>query len=391
MTLRSINLVDIRESDLISLKERGVSEGREIEYKGILPGGSDGAKKEFLHDVSSFANCIGGDLVFGVQEEQGVPVDIPGVDLEDVDREKQRLENLIRDSIKPRIVPAVAIHAVPLGNAKFVVIARVPRSLALPHAVTLGGSLGFSSRNSVGKYPLDVGEIRRAFIGSEQTVERLRRFRLDRVALISANETPVVLPASAKFVVHIAPLGAFDTGNLYDVSTLEDNPNLTAIAESSRRTTYNFDGLLCSDIPSMPPNTGYVQVFRNGVIEAVDTNLLRLEPDGRKWIRGSAHEHETVEAVKRYLSVQHFLAVGEPLAIIVTLTGVKGYRMYVGGLRFDTGVPIDRDLLLIPEVIVEGYNVNVGRALRPVFDAMWSAAGYPGSFSYDHDGNWRPR
>lgn len=56
----------IAEADLLALISNAVSEGRTIDYKRELPGNSDGEKKEFLADVSSFANTSGGDLIFGL-------------------------------------------------------------------------------------------------------------------------------------------------------------------------------------------------------------------------------------------------------------------------------------------------------------------------------------
>ena len=59
-------------------------------------------------------------------------------------------------------------------------------------------------------------------------------------------------------------------------------------------------------------------------------------------------------------------------------------------LRLKSGAPIDRDLLLVPELVAEAYDLDIGRTLRPIFDTIWSAAGYSGSLNYDPDGNWRP-
>jgi predicted HTH transcriptional regulator len=69
-------LEEIQETDLDHLVANGVPEGKTIEYKEILPGNSDGDKKEFLADVSSFANTTGGDLIFGVDEAKGTPLGI---------------------------------------------------------------------------------------------------------------------------------------------------------------------------------------------------------------------------------------------------------------------------------------------------------------------------
>lgn len=62
----------IREADLDQLIANSVLEGKTIDYKLALPSNSDLDKKEFLADVSSFANTSGGDLIFGVDESEGV-------------------------------------------------------------------------------------------------------------------------------------------------------------------------------------------------------------------------------------------------------------------------------------------------------------------------------
>jgi predicted HTH transcriptional regulator len=62
-------LAEITESDLLGLITNGIAESRTLDYKRSLPGNSDADKKEFLADVSSFANTAGGDLVFGIDED----------------------------------------------------------------------------------------------------------------------------------------------------------------------------------------------------------------------------------------------------------------------------------------------------------------------------------
>lgn len=59
-----------------------------------MPGTKDEDKREFLADVSSFANTDGGDIIYGLEEEQGVIANIIGLNCPDFDAEKLRLENL---------------------------------------------------------------------------------------------------------------------------------------------------------------------------------------------------------------------------------------------------------------------------------------------------------
>jgi hypothetical protein len=50
--------------------------------------------------------------------------------------------------------------------------------------------------------------------------------------------------------------------------------------------------------------------------------------------------------------------------------------------------PIDRDALIIPEIIVENYECNPAEVMRPLFDAIWNAAGWERSRNYNETGQW---
>jgi hypothetical protein len=242
MSLLHRQLAEITEPDLLTLKENQVSESREIDYKAELPGKSDGDKCEFLYDVSSFANCIDGDSVYGVSALQGIPTDVRGLEIADAVQEKLRLESIIRDGIQPRII-GVATHVVSLANSKSVIVIRIPRSWILPHMVIYQGRQRFYSRNSSGQYPLDVGELRAAFLGSAQLAERVRDFRLERLARITGGDAPAPLPDTAKLILQIVPFSAFEPGVQFDLRSLRGDlaPVFSSGYNGPRS---NFDGLL---------------------------------------------------------------------------------------------------------------------------------------------------
>jgi hypothetical protein len=74
----------------------------------------------------------------------------------------------------------------------------------------------FYKRNSAGKYPMDVSELKIAFIQSEQIVDKIRKFRNDRVEKLKAeHELPVNLYSGAKTVLHLVPLSAFSDINYF--------------------------------------------------------------------------------------------------------------------------------------------------------------------------------
>jgi predicted HTH transcriptional regulator len=68
----------ITKPDIDLLLTTALAQGRTLDYKLTLPGGADDETREFLADVSSFANAMGGDIVYGIAEAKGVPTDILG-------------------------------------------------------------------------------------------------------------------------------------------------------------------------------------------------------------------------------------------------------------------------------------------------------------------------
>ncbi len=173
MSINKKPLESVEESDLQDLLKNQVAESKILDYKETLPGNSGNDKKEFLFDVSSFANAAGGHLVYGIKEDDGVPVEICGLQDINPDEEILRMESMIRDGINPRI-PGISIRSIPFDSSNCVIVIRIPKSWASPHMVTFKGSSKFYSRNSAGKYQLDVSEIRSAFLLSETIAERIR-------------------------------------------------------------------------------------------------------------------------------------------------------------------------------------------------------------------------
>ena len=391
------DLDQIKEEDLQALVDNKVAERKTIEYKRALSGNSDKEKKEFLADVSSFANASGGDLIYGIiaDKKTGTPKSVEGLSIENVDQEILRLDSMIRAGIEPRLPSVTISPPIPLKNSKVALIIRVPKSWISPHRVTFKGHGKFYSRSSNGKYPLDVSELRVAFNLSETITERIRNFRLERISKIFANETPVPFYDNAKIVLHLIPIISFNPAQSYDIGKIASQPaSMPPIGFhlgglSSR---YNLDGFLTHDPEQDGKSCSYVQLFRSGIIEAVEGWLLRSErSDGKKLIYGD-DEKELIKSLSTYLSLQRILNVEPPIFVFLTLLGVKGYSMAVSErvLIVKTHT-IDRDILQLPEVIVESYDVKAENVLKPCFDSIWNACGFPRSLNYNDAGEWAPR
>ena len=139
MINKHLDKIDL--NDLEQLRSNAVLEGKTIEYKKLLPANSDADRKEFLADISSFANASGGDLIFGISEENGSPKSIDGVEIENVDEEIRKYENIIRDGIEPRII--FATRAVNVSGKNNAFIFRISKSWAARTALFIKGTTNF--------------------------------------------------------------------------------------------------------------------------------------------------------------------------------------------------------------------------------------------------------
>lgn len=54
-------------------------------------------------------------------------------------------------------------------------------------------------------------------------------------------------------------------------------------------------------------------------------------------------------------------------------------------------LPIDAETIILPEAIVESFTTSAHEILKPTFDLIWNACGFPGSENFDAEGNWVTR
>ena len=391
MLMLNKDIDQITEEDLQFLIDNAVLESKTIEYKQSLP--EKHKEKDiikFLAAVSSFANTSGGDLIFGIAEDKGTPVSLVGLDIENIDNELTRLDSIIRFGIEPRIL-GIDFKPINLSNGKTAIVIRVPKSWISPHRVTHQGHGHFYARGANGKYRMDVEELRTAFNLSETVAQQIRMFREDRIAKIYANETPVPFYENAKIVIHLIPVISFTPGYRYDIRKVKSlKKDISALYCGGDYNRFNFDGYITYSSGMEFKSFSYLQLYNNGIIEAVDG--LHLKPDNHGSKIPNYFERELIGGFSGYLDMLKKLNIEPPIFLFLSLLGVKGYTMdRKEGIFLDESYPIDRDILLIPEVVIENYNVEPQHILKPCFDSIWNACGFPESLNYDENGNWIER
>ncbi|PIV83730.1 MAG: ATP-binding protein [Candidatus Moranbacteria bacterium CG17_big_fil_post_rev_8_21_14_2_50_44_12] len=385
MINKHLDKIDI--SDLKQLQSNAVSEGKTIEYKKLLPTNSYADRKEFLADISSFSNASGGDLIFGILEENGSPKSIDGLEIENVDEEIRKYENIIRDGIEPRII--FATRAVNVSGKKNIFIFRVNKSWVEPHRVIYEGHDKFYSRNSAGKYALDTNELKSAFNLSQTLTEQINKFKTERITQLISDNLPLLFYDGGKIVLHLIPLESFSPNYRIDLNPIINEPaKLKPIYASGWSYRINLEGVLSYSGGRNDKSHSYIQLYRNGIIEAVEGLMLSAERE-KKYIPSVAYEIELIKSLREFLNLTKELGINMPIVIFLTLIGVNGYEMAVDRMRFwGDYYKIDKDILQLPETLIESYNTEPKDILRPMFDLVWNACGFKRSYNFDEAGNW---
>jgi len=379
----------LKRSDLHALIGN-VRESKTLEFKREMPAGTSDEKIKFLAAVSALANTSGGDLLIGIETAQGIPIAIPGIALTNPDGEKLRLEQILASQLDPRL-PRVDLEAIDCGGGRHVLAIRVARSSIAPHRVTANDK--FYGRNSGGNYPLDVSELRSAFVFSESAAERIRAFRNDRLVKIGAGETPVPLDAGGKVALHVIPVPSFVDNRLMDIAAAAIGgthmPLPLGGISGANRSSVNLGGLVTYTDKIVQMRQSYAQFFRSGAIEGVG-ELSRRKEDDCPYFVGPEFTQKIAFAVRQYIDVLRSYDAGLPIYVFLSLCNVAQcfYRNAPEGFWVDNG-PLGRDFVALPEVYVDGFEVHVPTIMRPAFNMLWNAFGLLQCDMYSQQGQWK--
>lgn len=381
---------DITFADIEALKDNAVAEGKSIEYKKVLS-----SNDKFLAGLSAFANTVGGDFIIGIEAEKGVPVNLTGLILTDTDAERLRLEQIIQNGLEPRL-PTASLNMKflkSLTGEDFIFI-RVNKSWLAPHRVKSNNQ--FYGRNSAGKFPMDVSELKTAFMLNEQLSERIRNFKQERIRRIQNNEElPALLLNGGKMILHLLPLSSFTFPIEFDVKELNRNIQFRPISSSGWDKRINLDGVVVARQFDKNINS-YTQVFRNGCVEAV--NCLSWGQEYKDY--SSRYDEELIiKALSDYVKFYLELKVELPIYVFLTLINVKDYKFHLDDdlrnisevrfiMRGENKPIIDRNNLIIPDITINNYESSAAEILRPAFDLIWNSVGFARDFNYDSNGKW---
>jgi len=382
-----IKLEEIGVDDIHDLLRNEIRESKSIEYKRDLPTEAESSRIPFLAEVSALGNTIGGDLVIGIEDDKGVPKSIGGVQIADIDQEILRLENVIRNGLEPRLV-GIGIREVKISSDKYVVIIRVPRSWQAPHRVIFKDHSKFYGRNSAGKYPLDVSELRTAFNLSSQITDRIKSFISERTYSLESGEFQTInIAKGGTLILHCVPLSSFSSNANIDVRELmKHRVHLAPPGVTGWNHKVNLEGIINYSTLRNEPSRSYTQIYRNGIIESAV--IISINAEERKLLPSLWCGKILIEAVENALRFYNYVEIDPPVFVFLTLVNFKGHSLGVGSSYFESGEVLDRNHVSIPEITITSYSENVGDQLKSIFDILWNSFGYEKSDYYDDNGHW---
>jgi hypothetical protein len=389
----------VTEADLLGLIDARVRESKTIEFKREITR-TDEFTKKLLGTVASFANTEGGDIVFGIVENDGVATSLQQLPGFNPDGDLIRLRDLIRAHIEPKVY-GFALHPVELSGGGHALVLRVPKTWSGAHLLTYGNDHRFYTRDGNGRRLMDVGEVRMAFSSADALPEKIRRLRLDRASAISTGDVPLPLVSRQALVVHLIPAKTFDSLYECDLASVvqadqESNGRglLTPIKTHGGRLGFDFDGCLEMDEHKSICH-GYTKLFRNGLLESLDCHSVKERgetPEKLSWFSPYVYEEALIGVFPKWINALKAAKIEPPIFLAVSLIGMNGKIPYTGSQYSDDGLrPIRHDPLLLQPRLIESLDDSPKTILRPVFDLVWNACGWPRSINFDEKGNLRSR
>lgn len=269
-------------------------EGAQIDYKENISGDNpDKAHKEFLKDITAFANAHGGLLFFGVKEpsEDSSP-QTQALGIPDGDNIAKTLERVAASCVDPRI-PGLLIKPVQIENNKHVIVIYIPASLIRPHMVSHQKHRSFYVRHSESSVPMSTHEIRDTVLGSATTEARARAYAQEE-EIESLEYTIGEQPA---FLLQAVPLLSLESP--WDVLS-RPIENIMRGEDRSNKYEYNHYNLKSGLKPtptlkgvkerdSRENQTWLTEVHRSGFIQAIYLDVQRVPDDRSKFALHDAY------------------------------------------------------------------------------------------------------
>jgi hypothetical protein len=368
ITLKALEEITLE--DLQKLIDDKILENRYLDYKRDF---GDYTNKiiDLLKDITAFLNSDGGDLVFGIDEKDGYPDLIRGVQLKDVDRFKNSIEQQIALCIQPKTTN-YTFKVVPVKDDKVILILRIHKNFNTPFMIKKGDYTTFYYRGESGNLQMDHPQIKSHFQNSVYDRDAIKNFIYSRYQYISSEEFPCSKLNAPKIIIHSIPTDRFYKTdiqlNLKKISKEAEGVFRCYIPNNQNGIIYNIDGSFQScKCESDTNNT--LQIFRDGTIEYTNEHIVSYDKVGISEIDG----YLLNDFIKDCISFQKQYMYSSSYLVAVSILNAKGMKFILQ--NSEKGVVYNRSTIQFPMIEINSNEDDFSDRINPLRDILWSLAG----------------
>jgi hypothetical protein len=221
--------------------------------------------------------------------------------------------------------------------------------------------------------------------------EAIEEYHQDRIENLKANNTyKNPFSIGPKVVIHLIPMESFQNPREFDLVKYSNNyEEIKPIRFGPLDQTYNFEGIIYLRNGREDPCNSYVQVCRNGVVEAVNSRDFDLD---NKIIYSRNVIENIVNGMNQYMAFQAKIGISPPIIFYLSFLGIAGFKTPSSpGEWFSDNIhAIEREDLILPKMMIDKSTITF-EELKPSMDSFWNACGYPNCREYDKNGAWIKR
>lgn len=212
--------------------------------------------------------------------------------------------------------------------------------------------------------------------------------RDERLSKMDSAELPVTLFDAPRAILHLVPASAFEAGSHVALPALAASaPHRGPLGEEVEN-FFNAEGFVQRVAGEDDTSLSYVQVFRGGTVEIVHANLLTSD-DEESVIDTARLEGTLLGAARQWTGLLKDIGASAPVFVMLSLQRTRDLSLDGDEKAArEAAHPIDRDELIVPEAVLLSFDDDLAKAVKPLFDAVWNAAGYAQSKNFSRDGEW---
>jgi hypothetical protein len=291
--------------------------------------------------VCSFANADGGDLIFGISENNGVASQIIPIPIDNIDKFELELRNVLL-AIQPSM-PTVEFNFIPVNN-DYIVVVHIEKGFFKPYMTVENQTIfRFFVRHGNHKEAMSYSEISNSFLQAPSLSNEIKRFRLERISAL-LDDTEGLFG-----VIQVIPATFMNQADFIPICDWGKSGKLTIPMQLNSyirgKMIPNVDGVW---FPSEDGLRDFqlLRLFNNGTIE-LKCDLYTQSIKGEEYLVS----YEFIDAIENIIegTVEIYKSLGRNTTVFVctSIFGCKGYWNYESIHSIRPALSrIDRDRIL---------------------------------------------